>query len=97
MDNEKKTDSEANNPTATPLFSETDYETAWANAGPLARRRFAKKTQKVKYRAAYWQEDKNHPKGGYVTKKRLPPQDTAVYVMRWVSHFKNKGAANGQV
>lgn len=91
MESEQKKEQGA---TAEAIFSETEYETAWENAGPLARRRFAKKTTKVKYRAARWVEDKNAPGGGYVAKTRLPPADVAVYTVRWVSYFKNKQKEN---
>lgn len=84
---------------ATELFTEEEYERAWANAGPLARERFVRKTTKTKYRAATWvptnDPDLRNPRG-YVQKHRLPCKDLVDYTVAFVTYFKDKGASDAK-
>lgn len=91
----------SNNSNKYPAFpSESDYEAAWANASYWVRKRFVKKTSKVKWRAAYWSDGKELDPAdpGYkiagVRKKRLPPADLMKYISNFVKTHGAKGATN---
>ena len=83
------------------LFNEAALEAAYNNAGPLARKRFLKKVQKIKWRKAYWKDTTKETKSlvptGYVAKQPLPSGNLQSYLLAFITTFAPEYVAEGKV
>lgn len=76
-------------------FTQEDFEKAFDNASYWSKRRLEKKSNKKKFRAAYWSEghkDPEDPEFGppRLMKRYLPPKDLEQWQANWIVVNKDK-------